>query len=227
MKECKKLKTEYDIFSNIVELKNKVIVDVGCGEGKLTKEISKVCKYIYGLDLEEVILKIESSNIENIKFLYGLGQNIPLETNSVDIIIFFKSFHHIPKENMEHSIKEIKRILKKNGTVCFVEPLPILNSYYEFSRLVNDEEEILKFSYKVIKSLENEGFQIIDESFYSITKQYMDFENQVNLNVKQETKKQLIFEKAKKLIEQKNETLENIKIISYLRMNVFKMVFND
>lgn len=224
MKECKKLKNEYEIFSNIVELKNKVVVDVGCGEGKLTKEISKVCKFVYGLDLEEVILKIESNNIENIKFLYGLGQKMPLETNSVDIIIFFKSFHHIPKVNLEHSIKEIKRILKKNGTVCFVEPLAILNSYYEFSRLVNDEEEILKFSYNVIKSLENDCFQKIDESFYNITKQYIDFEKQVNSNVKEETKKQLIFENAKILIEQKKETIENIKIISYLRMNVFKMV---
>lgn len=219
----KNLNYEVEIFADKLNFKDKIIVDVGCGEGKLTREIAKSCNIIYGIDLKEIIDKAKKyDNLDNINFLYGLGQNMPIEDNLVDIAIFFKSFHHIPKEQMYYAIKESDRILKNKGVVCFVEPLSIMGSYYDFSRLVNDEAEILSYSYQIIKNIENNGFNLIDESCYSINKKYSDFENQVNTYVKDEVRREIIFENAKKLVEQKKETIDKVNIISYLRINMYE-----
>jgi len=91
--------------------------------------------------------------IYKIKFRHYNGTDIPFKNNVFDIITTYAVLEHIKKENLEYIVKQIKRILKKNGLV-FVFRLPRKYSYIEqFYRLFGLGFHDLLFSDKEIRML--------------------------------------------------------------------------
>lgn len=106
------------------EVKDKVVLDLGCGTGKFMEKFqNKTIKY-YGLDLSKQQLKIakQKVNNNNVEFICCSAENIPLPDNSVDIIISTWVLGTILKEDRRQKVlKEMKRVLKKNGNIYLVE----------------------------------------------------------------------------------------------------------
>ena len=96
-----------------------VIVDIGCGTGNETLNIYNnfKCK-VYGIDPSENMLKKARQNSDEIAWLKGHAESIPLRNNSVDIITLFFSTHHF--SNISKVISEYNRIVKKSGIVFLV-----------------------------------------------------------------------------------------------------------
>ena len=165
----------------------KVVIDVGCGNGKITRMLSNRCKYIYGIDTPEIIEKtLTGESLINIQFKSGIGQELPFHDNSADVIIFFASFHHVPDGEMVKAIRECYRVLKNSGQLCFLEPAPKENSYYELLRIADDEAEIQKQAYQIIKSLDSMGFNYLKEAGYYLVRSYGDFEDLVENYISEE-----------------------------------------
>ncbi len=119
----KKRRNSWDSVNNFLKsFKNKdklKLLDVGCGTGRHLKTAVKngfKKENIVGLDCSSSQLKIvEKKGFNTIK---SDMQNIDLEKNSFDVIIVIASIHHlIKKDDQLKSLKEIKRILKKDGKV--------------------------------------------------------------------------------------------------------------
>lgn len=116
-KRQKLLIKELDI-NNMPDLKNKLILDAGCGNGQLTSLISNYTKII-GMDLSQSVFSAEKrkSNIsnkpENLLFIEGNIMNPPLMKNSFDIIYSSGVLHHTP--NTFDSFKSLVPLLKKHG----------------------------------------------------------------------------------------------------------------
>ncbi|MEI7868460.1 MAG: methyltransferase domain-containing protein [Candidatus Methylumidiphilus sp.] len=104
---------EYPIDSNIN------ILDIGCGTGNETQNIYKYfqCK-VFGIDLSEDMLKKARQKTDEITWLNGCAESIPLKNNSVDIITSFFSVHHF--SNIDKAISEFNRIMKSDGLVFLV-----------------------------------------------------------------------------------------------------------
>ena len=110
----------------IVNLKNKVVADIGSGTGLSTFEIARYAKFVYGIEPEKymkrvAIRKAREMNIKNVKFLRGQAEKIPLKEGSVDLATAFTSvpsnysdFSNIPKM-VKDVVKEVSRVVKKNG----------------------------------------------------------------------------------------------------------------
>ncbi len=61
------LPTSLKILGN---LKDKIVIDIGCGDGFFTKEISKDAKFVYGIDnSKEQIAKAKKVALENVKYI--------------------------------------------------------------------------------------------------------------------------------------------------------------
>ncbi len=102
--------------------KNSEVLEVGCGTGLILKEITKKTKKAVGIDLSEnMLLKAKERNLEVYK---SDAQNMPFEDNSFNVVYSFKVLAHI--ENIEETLKEIKRVLKPNG-------IAILEFYNKYS----------------------------------------------------------------------------------------------
>lgn len=131
MKKFDKVFNHYDNFINLFNLNkmdeikdildlcgNEVIVDMGGGTGKLAKYLSENCHIIYVLDESEGMLSNVNEN-EKVVTMVGDALDTSFDSNSIDIVIVSDMLHHI--KHQEKLIKEICRILKKDGKILIME----------------------------------------------------------------------------------------------------------
>ena len=119
-----------ELYQNLAEIvkkylpkkvKKPVIVDLGTGPGLLSLELAKKIPEakIIGVDPSKYMLKIAKRNVssKNFNISKGISHEIPLEDNSVDLLVtrFTLTYWEKPIE----SFKEINRILKTDGKVVF------------------------------------------------------------------------------------------------------------
>jgi len=135
-----------------------IILDIACGEGYGANLMSKNSKFVYAVDIdqeciEKARLKYQSNNIE---FLVGSTSKIPLNDNSVDVVISFETIEH----HDEHDIMltEIKRVLKKEGILILSTPDKLY--YSEMRNLINE--------FHVKELYKNEFEELISKYFRNI-----------------------------------------------------------
>jgi ubiquinone/menaquinone biosynthesis C-methylase UbiE len=104
-----------DMIDELVE--DKVVLDIGCGHGDLLEEAFKKAKDTYGIDPD-------IKAIERNKFIKHLqvadAENLPFQDNFFDIVTMAWVVEHL--EHPEVVLKEINRVLKPGGFVCFLTP---------------------------------------------------------------------------------------------------------
>lgn len=118
---------------HIVEIANKIkerlfmreemtILDLGIGNGRIECALNLVKNNFIGIDISseqlasaEKRMKKAGIHIKLIK--HNIETDIPLNDNSVDVVISNATFHHI--KNKKRLFSEIFRILKREGKLIF------------------------------------------------------------------------------------------------------------
>jgi ubiquinone/menaquinone biosynthesis C-methylase UbiE len=107
------------------KVKNKKVLDLGCGTGKYLVDLAPISKKYIGLDISIDQLKIakeKSLKLKNVKFLCSSAEFIDLPNKSVDVIISTWVLGTIVEDDRRlKALKEMKRILKKDGEIYLVE----------------------------------------------------------------------------------------------------------
>lgn len=106
------------------KVKNKIVLDLGCGTGKFMQKFYKEADKYYGLDLSNEQLKIAKEKVErdNVQFICCSAENIPLPNNSIDVIISTWVLGTILEVGRRNKVlDEMKRVLKKDGSIYLVE----------------------------------------------------------------------------------------------------------
>ena len=100
-------------LSNIEE--NSTVYDIGCGNGRNMHEHSSRL-LMYGVDTCNAFLEICRNKDLNV--VKSCMTSLPFKNNSADSIICIASFHHLKTpEDRLCALKEMERVLKKNGTI--------------------------------------------------------------------------------------------------------------
>ncbi len=127
----------YFFVTNQIELNDKVILDIACGEGYGCNILSKFSKHVYGVDLsrESIEHARKKYGKHNLTFIVGDVTSIPLESNFCDVVVSFETIEHHDKHT--RMLQEIKRILKTNGILILSSPD---KGFYEkyFPSQIND-----------------------------------------------------------------------------------------
>ena len=99
----------------IVENKDKVICDIGCGCGRNLLFASEYASKLIGIDLSEESLSFAKKFVksENMELKLGDNLDIPLESNFSDLVISDGVCHHTG--DTVGAFKECVRILKPGG----------------------------------------------------------------------------------------------------------------
>lgn len=105
------------------------ILDLGCGSGYLSFAIAEKnpdCE-VTGLDIVREALnvnrsKAEKAGLNNLTFINYDGIGFPFEPDTFDLIVTRYALHHFP--DIEHSIEEAQRCLKRNGRLFISDPCP-------------------------------------------------------------------------------------------------------
>lgn len=104
-----------------IDLKNKRILDWGCGPGRIVRHLPKVvgngCQF-YGTDQNKESIDWCSNNIKGISFHNNsLDARLPYSDNFFDVIYGISVFTHLSKQMHYDWFCEISRILKTDGII--------------------------------------------------------------------------------------------------------------
>lgn len=98
------------------------VLDLGCGTGDFLDKLNKRFKKSVGVDISPEMLKIAKEKYPHLikKLIISKAESIPFKDGYFDAVFIRGALHHF--QNPEKSLKEINRILKKNGQLVFLEP---------------------------------------------------------------------------------------------------------
>ena len=222
-----KINSEFEIFQKNLSIKNKTIVDIGCGVGKVTRALAENGAIVHGTDLPDLIEKAKSiTPIANEQYKVGSAENLPYNDNFADILLYFASFHHVPKDKMDAAMLECYRILKSNGLVVFLEPVPKKNSYYELTRLVEDEAKILSKAHVIIQNCQTYNFKCINENYYYLERSYLDYKNLLDIYVTDDIERNKYLQQAEKVLLKFSKNINTFRFRSICRVNILETIKN-
>lgn len=155
-----------DFFSDEVRLvayktahveEGKIAADIGAGTGFISEGLLKKNVNVIAVDQSDEmlnLLKEKFSDYKNLKCIQGVGENIPLENNTVDYVFANMFLHHV--ENPDIVIKEMYRILKSGGKLVITD----LDAH-DFEFLKTEQYDVwMGFDRKdIIKWFEDAGFK--------------------------------------------------------------------
>jgi ubiquinone/menaquinone biosynthesis C-methylase UbiE len=153
----------YAIVSDYIT--DKVVLDIACGEGYGSNLMSKEARFVYGVDIdktsvEEAKLKYKSEKLE---FLTGSTSAIPLENNSIDVVVSFETLEHHDKH--DEMMVEIKRVLKPEGLLIISTPDKL---YYSDNRNFNNQfhvKELYKHEFAGLISKNFNRIQLLTQIY--------------------------------------------------------------
>jgi len=116
-------------------VKNKKVVDIASGEGYGSNLLASVAKNVIGIDISQETVEHAKRKYkkDNLVFMQGAADKIPIDANSIDIVISFETIEHHDKH--QEMLNEIKRILKHNGMLIISSPDKL--NYSDIPQLVN------------------------------------------------------------------------------------------
>ena len=157
-KYYKALNNLYEDFLILLKYKtiNKYVLDYGCGNGVYSEQVVNFNpEKITAIDISEEAIEIgKSKNNKNIDYRVENCESTKLNSNSFDLIYGVGILHHL---NLNKSMKEIERLLKKEGNIIFIEPLgtnPLINIYRKLTPNSRSSDEH-PLTFKDLKYLRN------------------------------------------------------------------------
>jgi 2-polyprenyl-3-methyl-5-hydroxy-6-metoxy-1,4-benzoquinol methylase len=151
--------------------KKDIVLDIGCNNGQHTIRIAKHCHKIYGIDKDKrgIVLaesEIARNKLKNIIILnHDIEKTLPFKAKMFDKVILLDVLEHIHKR--KQLLKEIKRILMKNGLLLLSVPnsqtswKKLLRKYNLFS--YSDPDHKVEFSkQQIINLLKSVRLKVLD-----------------------------------------------------------------
>lgn len=112
-------------FISDEDLKDKTVLDIGCGFGWFELNAQKRGVYkIIGLELNEKDLETAKKYIQNnnVEFKNGSAISLPFPNNFFDTVVSWEVIEHIPKNTELKMFEEVKRVLKPKGVFYLSTP---------------------------------------------------------------------------------------------------------
>lgn len=163
-----------EIANNHIDLRNKTVVDLGCGTGELSMLLSNTqkTKKVYGIDISSQMInkankKLQNTN-SNVEFICSSASDIPLNNSSTDVIFLLNSLHH--HHDPTQTLKEFSRVLKPGGVGIVLDPhrdglLGFLWSNV-IKVLFNEFYVDYYTSKQIAKFAKNSGMEILEQKYF-------------------------------------------------------------
>jgi ubiquinone/menaquinone biosynthesis C-methylase UbiE len=168
--------TDFLIRSRVVGLmkkisKNKIVLDLGCGEGYVSRQLRNIPMKIIGVDSSEKMIELGRKQGGPLDIEYHVGDVRELkflEDNSIDVCMGNLITNYFKPDELFALYSEISRVLKKNGQFVISMPHPVLyipsiigSKSYEVKDKDFDYVESRGKSFKIIiKTISNEEFEV-------------------------------------------------------------------
>ncbi|RMF95220.1 MAG: class I SAM-dependent methyltransferase [Candidatus Schekmanbacteria bacterium] len=153
------------LFDFLFPQKCEKLLDIGCGIGFYFKILKRYTNKIYATDISELYLNrakenTESFNLKEIYYNLNLSNQLPFKSESFDVVFVFSVIHHM--EDVDESINEIHRVLKKGGRCIIIEPNIFNPAMFLFLVLKKHERGIFHITRKKLEKKLSRKFERIE-----------------------------------------------------------------
>ena len=145
----------------------KNVLELGCGTGTFIKELTEKFDKVYGIDISIDMLKRVDEKSGKFKgAVVGDAMKSPFQNESFDIIVCRGVLHHLPELN--GSLIELNRILRKGGILIFSEPSNdsfIVRTARKIMYKRSDkfsEDDVAFLSRDLFTAIRNSGFELAE-----------------------------------------------------------------
>ena len=167
---------EADILDELLHLNGAMVLELGCGKADKTRIVAQQAASVLALEVDEVQLakNLVITDLPNVRFGHGGAENIPAPDSGFDIVLMFKSLHHVPAELMDSVFSEIRRVLKPGGVAYISEPV-FAGDFNEVMKLFHDERAVREAAFAAEQRAVSSGcLELVEQKFFL---QPMHFEN--------------------------------------------------
>jgi ubiquinone/menaquinone biosynthesis C-methylase UbiE len=183
-------------------LAGKVVVDVGCGTGDLVRRMAGRGALVTGIDTAKMLERAgKNPPTGGEKYLVGGAEALPLPDHSADLILYIASFHHVPEDKEFEALEECLRVLKPQCHAFFVEPIARPDSYYQITRLIEDEAEIQAKAYQALMAAGRLGLQMKSEVNFFVARSFADYQTLLEIFVEDDQQRNEVRERARGVTE--------------------------
>lgn len=170
---------EAEVYQRLLPLEAARIIELGCGPAMHTRAIAENGNPASILACEVDTIQHEKNlaitDLPSVTFAHAGAQAIPAEDNSADIVMMFKSLHHVPLDEMASAMQEIRRVLKPGGLAYISEPV-FSGEFNEVLRLFHDEQAVREAAFATVKkAVEENVMELAGQHFFNTPNNFEDF----------------------------------------------------
>lgn len=132
------------------EKRPKRVLDLGCGRGIISLEISELAGSVWGIDysqenLDQARMFQKELGVRNVRFLRADAKKLPFKDNYFDMVISSEVLEHIP--DPKSVLEEIVRVCKRDIWIDVPTPLWELwqVSHFMLNKLKNPRQAFKRF----------------------------------------------------------------------------------
>jgi ubiquinone/menaquinone biosynthesis C-methylase UbiE len=98
------------------------VLDIACGEGYGSARLAATARSVVGVDIDEASIRHASARYTaaNLVFRAGSASAIPLESESIDLVVSFETLEHLVEH--DEMMTEIRRVLRPAGKLVISSP---------------------------------------------------------------------------------------------------------
>lgn len=100
------------------------VIEVGCGQGHLTKAIAERGIDIVGIDANPQAAEVAGTD----RVRYMMAENLEFDDETFDVVVSVHAIEHIPP--LEQALAEMARVLKPGGNAVFIYPAEPIQGLY-------------------------------------------------------------------------------------------------
>lgn len=168
---------EAEILDQLLHLQGATVLELGCGKAEKTRIVAQQATKVLALEVDEAQLakNLTIADLPNVRFGHGGAEKIPAADSSFDIVLMFKSLHHVPTELMDSVFPEIHRVLKPAGTAYISEPV-YAGSFNEILKLFHDEQAVREAAFAAEqRAVSSRLFELVKQKFFLQPMHFADF----------------------------------------------------
>ncbi|WP_046864774.1 class I SAM-dependent methyltransferase [Microvirga massiliensis] len=156
------------------DLRNKQVLDVGCGTGALSRSLASLGARMVGLDPSRESLAATRRSTPQVGLVQGRAESLPFMDSAFDVVVFLNSLHHVPPDLMAASLREAARTTRPEGLTIVIEPLPE-GTFFNALKEVEDETKVRNDAQAhVSEAIEAHLYDLVEIVYYDRRECYAD-----------------------------------------------------
>jgi SAM-dependent methyltransferase len=152
-------------FSDLLPPAGRLTIDLGCGEGRLSRDLTAAGHHVIGVDASPATVEAAIAADPSIEVHLADAAALPFPDRYADLVVAFMSLQDI--DDAEGAIRESARVLENGGRLCLAIVHP-LNSAGEFESIEPDSPFVVSGSYfdrfRYCDTIVRDGLEVVMES---------------------------------------------------------------